>query len=50
MLKLPLRLSRLNLSLITVQDNTMLKLEVLKCSDKIGLITVQDNTMLKPPY
>ena len=34
-------------SLITVQDNTMLKPTVGGGDDKKSLITVQDNTMLK---
>ena len=34
--------------LITVQDNTMLKLHVLHALRNKSLITVQDNTMLKP--
>ena len=37
-------------SLITVQDNTMLKLYLLPALIVASLITVQDNTMLKPPY
>ena len=34
-------------SLITVQDNTMLKPATARCNEYAGLITVQDNTMLK---
>ena len=34
--------------LITVQDNTMLKLAQAYSTQLAGLITVQDNTMLKP--
>ena len=36
--------------LITVQDNTMLKLRVLQYFRHLRLITVQDNTMLKPIF
>ena len=35
-------------SLITVQDNTMLKLHFRYLPAILRLITVQDNTMLKP--
>ncbi len=34
--------------LITVQDNTMLKLKMKHKMNLMSLITVQDNTMLKP--
>ena len=47
MLKLALPPSENAASLITVQDNTMLKLTILCNSGIYGLITVQDNTMLK---
>ena len=36
--------------LITVQDNTMLKLALPPSENAASLITVQDNTMLKPNY
>ena len=47
MLKLRLMSALLFVSLITVQDNTMLKLIPLIFRGCYGLITVQDNTMLK---
>ena len=47
MLKLVLSHCALQRSLITVQDNTMLKPEYDNTSGKKRLITVQDNTMLK---
>ena len=38
------------ISLITVQDNTMLKLSIGTFMEMYCLITVQDNTMLKPAF
>ena len=48
MLKLSLLYLVEKKSLITVQDNTMLKHIVRRLPYRRGLITVQDNTMLKP--
>ena len=48
MLKLILRPPNLCRSLITVQDNTMLKHMDCTFFTPTSLITVQDNTMLKP--
>ena len=47
MLKPISRQNRKRDCLITVQDNTMLKLTFIGVFAIIGLITVQDNTMLK---
>ena len=48
MLKPPRRTPQANPCLITVQDNTMLKLWNTRNNGERSLITVQDNTMLKP--
>ena len=48
MLKLLADNYSISAGLITVQDNTMLKLRECFTISLIGLITVQDNTMLKP--
>ena len=48
MLKLRGKESEMHGGLITVQDNTMLKLSSYYDYKIGGLITVQDNTMLKP--
>ena len=47
MLKRGIRLWKTQKSLITVQDNTMLKPDERRDNQYGGLITVQDNTMLK---
>ncbi len=47
MLKLMLARAPPRVSLITVQDNTMLKLSKYGTVKELCLITVQDNTMLK---
>ena len=47
MLKHTKRCKYISKRLITVQDNTMLKLSVTSQEYTYSLITVQDNTMLK---
>ena len=47
MLKLEFTFTNVHESLITVQDNTMLKPSLYQAITSLCLITVQDNTMLK---